>query len=676
MGNKQIKSLREKEVEKIAVEREKIRALSVRPPAAAEDEQDKEEKDLQAQVCAVDAERRAAAVAIQAWVRGFLGRRYYLQVRKRTPIARELWATEKSYLEALQTLLNCYMSPLLGEVRGEREKHARTGVTENQVKTVFGCVEVLYNINNELFGQLSLVLAQMHHDTCIGSIFLASVEYLRSYIQFVNNYNTALDVIRGWRSDDASQQILVRLDAATRGGSLEMYLITPIQRIPRYVLLLRDLCRNTPTSHPDYVDLAVACEKMEELASLVNRRKLESDRSRDVMRIQAEIYPALAIDLVAPHRQLLVECDAEQVVPKFPSAAYITPIATPSFSRPLSNKVTDKITGKIRFSSFNPSRSSRRDSSSSSSSSSSSRRNSKAKPVDSSSDSSSSTSSSTSPNWNSVAYRVLLFNDLFLCCKEKAIDSYKPKVAAATVSLAALLIDHPTHHIARVFTKPLPECFVSVLDMFLCFETAQQASDFVTQLNVASDKQSPAVGPAVPPPESTPSSPLIPLASFAITPTTSISFAPSQPISQPISQPFPSSSSEMQQPIAASPLSDSELSPCRSMETVSREGYIQKKGHVRHNWKTRFLKLEADSVGPSALSYFHDDQASRPKGKILLMRPMHVAPTKHDTRKYCFSVFSDDESNVPLLTISVASQSELKAWIDAIEEAIDSFDES
>ena len=112
------------------------------------------------------------------------------------------------------------------------------------------------------------------------------------------------------------------------------------------------------------------------------------------------------------------------------------------------------------------------------------------------------------------------------------------------------------------------------------------------------------------------------------------------------------------------------------METVSREGYIQKKGHVRHNWKTRFLKLEADSVGPSALSYFHDDQASRPKGKILLMRPMHVAPTKHDTRKYCFSVFSDDESNVPLLTISVASQTELEAWIHAIEEAIDSFDES
>ena len=108
---------------------------------------------------------------------------------------------------------------------------------------------------------------------------------------------------------------------------------------------------------------------------------------------------------------------------------------------------------------------------------------------------------------------------------------------------------------------------------------------------------------------------------------------------------------------------------------VGREGYIQKKGHVRHNWKTRFLRLENDLVGPAALSYYEDDQASKPKGKILLIPPMEVSRTGHDTRKYCFSIFSNSDTNIPLLTISVASELDLEAWIDSIENAIDSFDD-
>ena len=36
---------------------------------------------------------------------------------------------------------------------------------------------------------------------------------------------------------------------------IRSFLITPIQRIPRYKLLLDDLKKHTPEKHPDYKDL-------------------------------------------------------------------------------------------------------------------------------------------------------------------------------------------------------------------------------------------------------------------------------------------------------------------------------------------------------------------------------------------------------------------------------------
>ena len=40
--------------------------------------------------------------------------------------------------------------------------------------------------------------------------------------------------------------------AAGEMRGLDSYLITPIQRIPRYVMLLQEMLKVTPTHHPDF----------------------------------------------------------------------------------------------------------------------------------------------------------------------------------------------------------------------------------------------------------------------------------------------------------------------------------------------------------------------------------------------------------------------------------------
>src|SRR6218665_578974 len=54
---------------------------------------------------------------------------------------------------------------------------------------------------------------------------------------------------------------------------LEGFLLTPIQKICKYPLQLKELIKYTWPSHPDYASLQVALETMKEIASLINERK-------------------------------------------------------------------------------------------------------------------------------------------------------------------------------------------------------------------------------------------------------------------------------------------------------------------------------------------------------------------------------------------------------------------
>lgn len=58
--------------------------------------------------------------------------------------------------------------------------------------------------------------------------------------------------------------------------SLDDLLIKPVQRIPRYVLFIKDLLKHTGPSHPDHTPLRQALGELTMLAERVN----ESERER------------------------------------------------------------------------------------------------------------------------------------------------------------------------------------------------------------------------------------------------------------------------------------------------------------------------------------------------------------------------------------------------------------
>ena len=51
---------------------------------------------------------------------------------------------------------------------------------------------------------------------------------------------------------------------------LPSYLIKPIQRICKYPLILAELVKATPATHPDHSDLQEALIKLKKMAELLN----------------------------------------------------------------------------------------------------------------------------------------------------------------------------------------------------------------------------------------------------------------------------------------------------------------------------------------------------------------------------------------------------------------------
>ncbi len=83
---------------------------------------------------------------------------------------------------------------------------------------------------------------------------------------------------------------------------LEDHLITPIQRIPRYILLLRDLLKYTPSTHADAPRLRDAVARMEALAGHINEMKKRSEKSVMMIMVQRIVKHCPAI--VTPARQV------------------------------------------------------------------------------------------------------------------------------------------------------------------------------------------------------------------------------------------------------------------------------------------------------------------------------------------------------------------------------------
>lgn len=110
----------------------------------------------------------------------------------------------------------------------------------------------------------------------LGDILVPMAPFLKMYGLFVQNFSSALARIEAERkSNEAFNRFLRDTERATWGKAsasggfgfglgFQAHLLTIVQRIPRYKMLVGDLVKFTPSNHRDYADLAKAYQVIEQ----------------------------------------------------------------------------------------------------------------------------------------------------------------------------------------------------------------------------------------------------------------------------------------------------------------------------------------------------------------------------------------------------------------------------
>ncbi|KAK7078752.1 Rho guanyl-nucleotide exchange factor activity protein [Halocaridina rubra] len=211
-------------------------------------------------------------------------------VRKK--IIEEMVSSEEAYLKQLNTLDKYFIKPSLEKELFPQSIHTM----------VFGQLLPIREMSLELYRSLC------GESSDIGTAFLQLAPFLKVYSSYAKNYQQAINLLvdHERKADKFKAWLAVQESRPEVQTKLPSLLITPIQRVPRYRLLLGQLLKHTSDDHPDYCNISSANQAVDEVASHIEDSIKKAECVQRMLKIQ-EALKSGQPNIIAPGRLLIRE---------------------------------------------------------------------------------------------------------------------------------------------------------------------------------------------------------------------------------------------------------------------------------------------------------------------------------------------------------------------------------
>uniref|UniRef100_A0A8C6V003 Si:dkey-91m11.5 n=1 Tax=Neogobius melanostomus TaxID=47308 RepID=A0A8C6V003_9GOBI len=212
-------------------------------------------------------------------------------------------SSEETYLSHLEALL-IPMKPLRAAATTSQPM-----LTVQQIETIFFKVPEMHEIHRDFYDALLPRVQDWSQQQCVGDLFQKLASQLGVYRAFVDNYKVAVETAdKCCQANAQFAQICENLkikstkDCKDQSAkySLETLLYKPIDRVTRSTLVLHDLLKHTPSSHPDLPLLQDALRISQNFLSSINEEITPRRQSMTVKK--------------GEHRQLLRDCFMVELV--------------------------------------------------------------------------------------------------------------------------------------------------------------------------------------------------------------------------------------------------------------------------------------------------------------------------------------------------------------------------
>lgn len=225
---------------------------------------------------------------------------------RRTRVAQELLDTEGTYVRNLAIVIKKFQNPLFQIARTKKPL-----LPTDKIRLIFSSIEIIFGCNTMLLEGLNQRMARWSSKQYLGDVFLYMADFFRVYTEYINNFDKAQkELIRSCSDSKLSKWLEnVRVSDVCAGQSLMSFLIMPVQRMPRYELLLKELQKATPNDHPDAEHLKNAIQRITDVNTYLNSKKKEADDHFKMIELAEKLVGKAVKMLLTPRRNFIWEAE-------------------------------------------------------------------------------------------------------------------------------------------------------------------------------------------------------------------------------------------------------------------------------------------------------------------------------------------------------------------------------
>ncbi|XP_015423523.1 PREDICTED: FYVE, RhoGEF and PH domain-containing protein 3 [Myotis davidii] len=210
-------------------------------------------------------------------------------------IAQELLHTEETYVRRLHLLDQVFCTQL-----------TEAGVPPEVTTGVFSNISSIYRFHGQfLLPELQTrITEEWDVNPRFGDILQKLAPFLKMYGEYVKNFDRAVELVSTWtQRSPLFRDVVHSIQKQDVCGSLTLqhHMLEPVQRVPRYELLLKDYLKRLPADAPDRQDAEKSLELISTAASHSNAaiRKTVSGRGpqRPSLRAPGSSLPLTLLSL-------------------------------------------------------------------------------------------------------------------------------------------------------------------------------------------------------------------------------------------------------------------------------------------------------------------------------------------------------------------------------------------
>ncbi|KAH9934090.1 uncharacterized protein BXZ73DRAFT_46031 [Epithele typhae] len=227
---------------------------------------------------------------------------------KRRKVITEFYETERSYLDGLELIHSHFLTPIIASLDGSQPLLTRAELT-----SIFSNFIDIWNLHRSFYAALTDFLnasadTRAHYaPPPLSPVLLAHFPYLSLYTPFVSSFSDALASYAALlRNNSAFSAFIAEKEADPKCGRLKFrdWLLTIVQRCPRYLLLLKDMISCTDQEDPEYQSLTAVHTLVSKITMSLNTSLHTHAQTLSLLALQRNTSN-LPFQLISPGRTFL-----------------------------------------------------------------------------------------------------------------------------------------------------------------------------------------------------------------------------------------------------------------------------------------------------------------------------------------------------------------------------------